>query len=62
MRPYEEPVDAALREKLIIGMTAAVSGIYRYFEPRRRALAGSGAEPFTPRRSTKVGRNRSVPL
>jgi len=61
MRPYEEPMDAARRDKLIVGMAAAVSGIYRYFEPRRRVLARSGPEPFMSRRSTKVGRNDPCP-
>jgi uncharacterized protein len=35
MRPYKEPVSAELREKLIVGAAAGVTGIYRYFETQR---------------------------
>jgi hypothetical protein len=38
-------VDAGLREKLILGISGAVTAIYRYFAPQRRRMAAElGAE------------------
>jgi uncharacterized protein len=58
MRPYPEPVSAERREQLIASAAAAVVGIYRYFEPRRRVLAEIRSEHATYRRGApKLGRN-----
>ena len=58
MRPYPEPMSAERREQLIASAAAAVTGIYRYFEPRRRVLAEIRSEHSTYRRGApKLGRN-----
>src|SRR3984957_14720121 len=35
MRPYKEPVSTELREKLIVGAAAGITGIYRHFKTQR---------------------------
>ena len=35
MRPYKEAISTEQREKLIVGATAGVTGIYRYFQAQR---------------------------
>jgi uncharacterized protein len=58
MRPYPEPMSAERREQLIAGAAAAVTGIYRYFELRRRVLAEIRSEHATSRRGApKLRRN-----
>lgn len=60
MRPYTAPVDAELRDKLIVGAAAGVMRIYRYFEAQR--LTHSIRKSTTYRRVTpKIGRNDSCP-
>jgi len=45
MRPYKDNINAELRDKLILGISGAVTAIYRYFAPLRRMMAaGLGAE------------------
>ena len=62
MRPYQEPVDADLREQLIAGAAAGVTAIYRYFEPVRRMLSDLTGGPSTYRRTgPKIGRNDPCP-
>ena len=58
MRAYKEPVSAERREKLIVGLAAGATNIYKYFEPQRR----SATDSYTFRRETpKVGRNEPCP-
>jgi uncharacterized protein len=59
MRPYSEPITPELREKLIVGAAAGVSGIYRYFEAQRRLIEEPGLGSSTTFRRTvpKIGRN-----
>jgi uncharacterized protein len=60
MRSYAKPVDAGLREKLIVGIAAGVMKIHRYFEAQR--LTHSISESTTYRRiAPKVGRNDPCP-
>ena len=60
IRSYAKTVDAELREKLIVGIAAGVTRIYRYFEARR--LTHSISENTTYRRiAPKVGRNDPCP-
>ena len=62
MRPYKEPIDAELREKLIIGAAAGVIRIYRHFEPQRLLATQLPTATDTFRRTTpKVGRNDPCP-
>ncbi|MCB1986383.1 MAG: UPF0149 family protein [Burkholderiales bacterium] len=62
MRPYKEPVSEALREKLLIGLSAGVMHTYRYFEPHRKMAARLAKHEKTFRRErTKVGRNDPCP-
>jgi uncharacterized protein len=62
MRPYKEPMDEQRRERLIIGVAASVSAIYRYFASHRRLAGSAGREAMTHRRSApKVGRNDPCP-
>jgi uncharacterized protein len=62
MRPYKEPMSAERRERLLIGMAAAVPRIYRYFASHRRARIRATQEVHTFRRpETKVGRNELCP-
>jgi uncharacterized protein len=62
MRPYKEPMSTERREQLIVGVSAAVPAIYRYFATRRRFAARAGRERATYRRSDpKVGRNDPCP-
>jgi uncharacterized protein len=39
MRPYQGNIDVERREKLILGIAAGVTAIYRYFAPQRRRMA-----------------------
>jgi uncharacterized protein len=62
MRPYQEPVSAELREKLIVGSAARVMKIYRYFKPQRLTAEHTVGEGLTYRRvAPKVGRNEPCP-
>jgi uncharacterized protein len=61
MRPYKEPVSAEMREKLIVGIAAGVTGIYRHFQTQRfiekEQLGGTTVRRIAP----KVGRNDPCP-
>jgi uncharacterized protein len=60
LRSYTKPVDAEMREKLIVGAAAGVMRIYRYFQAQR--LTHSISENITYRRiAPKVGRNDPCP-
>jgi uncharacterized protein len=62
MRPYKEPMDAERREKLVLGISACVPSIYRYFLSRRRLSSRGERGAGTHRRSgAKVGRNYPCP-
>ena len=62
MRPYPEPISAEVREKLIVGAAAGVSGIYRHFEDQRLLEEPGLASATTFRRTMpKVGRNDPCP-
>jgi uncharacterized protein len=62
MRPYEEPMSAVMREKLIAGITVGVPAIYRYFAEERNLEARRLASATTFRRDVpKVGRNELCP-
>src|SRR5260370_36875082 len=62
MRPYKEPVSAAMREKLIVGAAAGVRGIYRHFQTQRSAEHQSLCNINTLRRRTpKIGRHEPCP-
>jgi uncharacterized protein len=62
MRPYPEPVSAELREKLIVGAAAGVTGIYRYFEAQRLLGKPALGSATTFRRTMpKIGRNDPCP-
>jgi uncharacterized protein len=55
MRPYKDNIDAELRDKLILGISGAVTAIYRYFAPQRRRMEARFAAEGTAER--KIGRN-----
>src|SRR5512147_1185699 len=58
MRPCDAPIDAERREQLIVCIAAAVTAIYRYFEPHRRLAARSDRGSASYRRPMpKIGRN-----
>ena len=60
LRPYNESVSAEMREKLIVGAAAGVTGIYRHFQSKR--LQENHLRSTTVRRVTpKVGRNDPCP-
>ena len=62
MRPYNEPISAEMREKLIVGAAAAVAKIYAYFEAERTLGARqSGTVTNFRRDAAKVGRNEPCP-
>jgi len=61
LRPYKEPINAALREKLIIGMAAGVMKIYKHFRPHRMAEVANATKNETWQGRRKVGRNDSCP-
>jgi uncharacterized protein len=63
MRPYKDNIDAELRDKLILGISGAVTAIYRYFAPLRRMMAAElGAERTAHRQAErKIGRNDPCP-
>lgn len=62
MRPWEDPLDPAKREDLVISLAAGVMGIYRYFAPHRQFAARTERERTTYRRTTpKAGRNDPCP-
>ena len=62
MRPYREPVSAELREKLIVGAAAGVTGIYGYFEAQRWLEKDQFDNATTFRRTVpKIGRNDLCP-
>jgi uncharacterized protein len=54
MRPYKDTIDAERREKLILGVAAGLTAIYRYFAPQRRRMAARARcrrEGISPRRA-----------
>jgi len=62
MRPYKASIGAEMRERLIVGVAAAVSSIYRHFETQRLSRTRSQIDMATFRRSMpKVGRNDPCP-
>jgi uncharacterized protein len=62
MRPYNEPVSAEMREKLIVGAASGVRGIYRHFVAKRSREGQSFSNMNTFRRSMpKIGRNDPCP-
>jgi len=62
MRPYNEPVSAEMREKLIVGAASGVRGIYRHFVAKRSREGQSFSSMNTFRRSMpKIGRNDPCP-
>jgi uncharacterized protein len=63
MRPYKDNIDAELRERLILGISGAVTAIYRYFAPKRqRMAAGLDSERTAYRQGErKIGRNDPCP-
>jgi uncharacterized protein len=61
MRPYEEPVSAELREKLIVGAAVAVRMIYEYFASHRRTAAMAHDVIPGRHKPLKIGRNDSCP-
>jgi uncharacterized protein len=62
MRPYKEPISSEMRERLIVGMAAGVTAIYRYFSGERKMEARTLASTRTFRRDApKVGRNEPCP-
>ena len=62
MRPYQEPMSAVMREKLIAGIAVGVPAIYRYFAEERKLEAQRLTPAKTFRRDVpKVGRNEPCP-
>jgi uncharacterized protein len=62
MRPYKVPIGSELREKLIVGLAAGVTRVYRYFAAERKLEARTLASAKTVRRGApKVGRNDPCP-
>jgi uncharacterized protein len=62
MRPYKEPINAKMRERLILGAAAGVVAIYKYFEAERMfAARGSGPASTFRRDAPRVGRNEPCP-
>jgi len=62
MRPYSEPIGTEMREKLIVGAAAAVTGIYRHFKAQRLVEMQSPLTDTTVRRiAPKIGRNDPCP-
>jgi uncharacterized protein len=59
MRP--KPVAPDKREELLEMMIAALTKIYRYFEPHRRSLARSPLQTPFRRVGPKIGRNEPCP-
>ena len=58
MRPYKEPISLELRENLIVGAAAGVTGIYRHFKARQTTENESYGNSTTYRRVVpKIGRN-----
>ena len=62
LRSYDKPINAELRERLILGAAAGVMQIYRYFGARRLVTAiPSTAESTYRRLVPKIGRNDACP-
>lgn len=62
LQPWEDPLDPAKRDDLIISLAAGVMAIYRHFAPYRRLAARAERERTTYRRTTpKTGRNEPCP-
>ena len=58
MRPYKEPISAELREKLIVGAAAGVTGIYPHFKEQQTNENQLYGDTTTYRRvMPKIGRN-----
>lgn len=59
LRPFDEPIDDAKREELLVGAAAGVMRLYAHFVPQRD---GYLPKPGTAlRRSPKIGRNEPCP-
>ena len=62
MRPYKEPMSAELRENLIVGAAAGVTGIYHHFKAQRTNENQLYGDSTTYRRvAPKIGRNDPCP-
>jgi hypothetical protein len=62
MRPYEKPISAESREKLIVRVAAGVMAIYKYFEAQRLLGTRLHSATTTSRRiAPKIGRNDLCP-
>jgi uncharacterized protein len=62
MRPYSEPISAEVREKLIVGAAAGVTGVYHHFEAMRLLEEPRLGSATTFRRTMpKIGRNDPCP-
>ena len=58
MRPYKDLVTEEQKENLLAGVSAAVTAMYRYFEPHRKREAAGMRKRATPRRrEPRIGRN-----
>ena len=61
MRTYKEAVSADMREKLIVGAAAGVTGIYRYFQTQRLVEKQLLDSTTFRRTAAKIGRNDPCP-
>ena len=62
MRPYKEPISAELREKLIVGVAAWVTRIYRHCKAQQTNENQLYGDTTTYRRvMPKIGRNDPCP-
>jgi uncharacterized protein len=63
MRSYKGPISAERREKLLVGVAAGVTNMYKYFRTNQRSVEPSSLfEIGTFRRFTpKTGRNEPCP-
>jgi uncharacterized protein len=61
MRPYPKPMDAEMRERLIVGAAAGVMRIYDYFAAERVLAKRVLDDPTYRRMAPKVGRNEPCP-
>lgn len=58
MRAYKEPMTEEQREKLLAGLSAAVTAMDRYFVPHRKREAAAARDRATFRRpEARIGRN-----
>ena len=62
LRPYKESIAPEQREQLLIGMSAGVMNIFKYFSEFRKFNARAAKQSGVVRRDTpKVGRNSPCP-